>query len=374
MRACDAGTITMNYVDANHAIHAGGDQQRERDINFDVLKIIGLFCVIIAHTDPPEAIFYFQSFDVPLMVIISGALFTYSSRNKINTSWTYIRQRLLRLIVPTWTFLVFFFIVTYLIFSVSGKRYPFSAQQIMDNFALLHGYVWIIRVFMLVAIITPLLLRLRASLSTRLFFMILLTAYLSYESICRLFGHRDDAGVFVLISLGVFYILPYGCLFGLGMSLPRLENRTIGAIVLLFLGVFSALAAYNYYSELPLRLQEYKYPPRLFYIAYAIFVSLSLYLLVERMQIKSRLIIDAVTFISSSSLWIYLWHIFFIYYWNVFIYHFIPAAGNFVITFIAVLLLSMTTTYIQKRIVTKLILETQVGKRYAGALTMQFIK
>lgn len=374
MHACDARTIALKYFDENNAVPAGGDEQRERDINFDMLKIIGLFSVIIAHTDPPEAIFYFQSFDVPLMVIISGALFSYSSRNKVSASWTYIQQRLLRLIVPTWTFLAFFFVATYLVFSASGKRYPFSSQQIIDNFALLHGYVWIIRVFILVAIITPLLLRLRTTVSNWYFFLILATAYLSYEGIYRLFGQWDNSGVFVLISMGVFYILPYGCLFGLGMSLPGLDKRTIGAIVLLFLGVFSVLVAYNYHSEVPLRLQEYKYPPRLFYIAYAIFVSLLFYLLVERMQIKSRLIIDAVTFISSSSIWIYLWHIFFIYYWNVFIYHFIPAAGNFLLTFVAVLLLSIGATYFQKKMVAKFILETRVGKRYAGALTMQFLK
>jgi hypothetical protein len=364
----------MNTIEAKNAIHSGEDRQRERDINFDMLKVIGLFCVIIAHTDPPEAIFYFQSFDVPLMVIISGALFSYSSRNRVKAAWTYIKQRLLRLIVPTWTFLVFFFSATYVVFLAADKKYPFSTQQIVDNFALLHGYVWVIRVFVLMAIITPWLLRLRTSLSERHFFLILMTAYVSYEIIYRLFGNQNNTGVFALVSLGVFYIVPYGCLFGLGMSLPRLEKRTIGAIILLFLGVFSALASYNYYSDLPLRLQQYKYPPRLFYISYAIFVSLSLYLLVERRKIDNKFMIDAITFISSSSLWIYLWHIFFIYYWNVFIYHFIPAAGNFLITFVAVLLLSMIAAYLQKRLVTKLILETQVGKKYAYALTMQFIK
>lgn len=52
----------------------------------------------------------------------------------------------------------------------------------------------------------------------------------------------------------------------------------------------------------------------------------------------------------------------------------IPAADNFLITFGAVVLLSMTAAYIQKRMVRKLILETRVGKRFANALTMQFIK
>src|SRR3990172_205525 len=188
MRASDAKTIAMKYAGADNAFAAGEVQQLERDINFDVLKIIGLFCVIIAHTDPPESVLYFQSFDVTLMVIISGALFSYSSsRTMIAASWTYIKQRLLRLIVPTWTFLVFFFIVTYLVYSASGKQYPFSGRQIMDNFALLHGYVWIIRVFMLVAVISPLLLRMRTSLSNRRYFMLLLTAYLSYEIMYRLF-------------------------------------------------------------------------------------------------------------------------------------------------------------------------------------------
>ena len=364
----------MKDTGAFTALASEEDERRKRDINFDILKVIGLFCVIIAHTDPPEALFYFQSFDVPLMVMISGAVFMYSSRNRIDDSWTYIKKRLLRLIVPTWTFLVFFFIATFVVFSASGKRYPFTVQQIMDNFALLHGYVWIIRVFMLVAVITPLLFRLRTSLSNRRFFMVLLTAYLAYEVIYLLSGQREQSGVFPVIGAVVFYLLPYGCLFGLGMSLTRLESRNIGVLAVLCLGVFSVLLAYKYYAEASLRLQEYKYPPRLFFMAYATGVSLLLYLLVDRIRIASRFIIDAITFISSSSLWIYLWHIFFIYYWNVFVYHFIPAAGNFTITFLAVIVLSISTAYVQKRIVSKLILETRIGQRYAGALTTQFIK
>jgi hypothetical protein len=49
-------------------------------------------------------------------------------------------------------------------------------------------------------------------------------------------------------------------------------------------------------------------------------------------------------------------------------------AGYFLITFVTVVLFSITATYLQESIVVKLILETRVGRRFADTLTTQFIK
>ena len=140
-----------------------GSQLEIRDIRFDVLKVIGLLCIILAHTDPLDFVMYIRSFDVPLMVIISGALFHYSSHKKKYSFWAYVKKRIPRLVAPTWTFLLLFFSATYIIFSVAGKSYPFSMEKIFSSFALLTGigYVWIIRVFILVSVVSLLLLRMR---------------------------------------------------------------------------------------------------------------------------------------------------------------------------------------------------------------------
>jgi fucose 4-O-acetylase-like acetyltransferase len=56
---------------------------QSRDIRFDILKVIGLFCIILAHVSPPSLIFQLRNFDVPLMVMISGSVFYLSSFKKI---------------------------------------------------------------------------------------------------------------------------------------------------------------------------------------------------------------------------------------------------------------------------------------------------
>ena len=40
----------------------------------DFLKLLGLFCIILAHVNPPAIIMQIRNFDVPLMVILSGFL------------------------------------------------------------------------------------------------------------------------------------------------------------------------------------------------------------------------------------------------------------------------------------------------------------
>ena len=47
----------------------------KRLLNIDILKFIGIICIIIAHTNPPKIIFQIRNFDVILMCIISIFLF-----------------------------------------------------------------------------------------------------------------------------------------------------------------------------------------------------------------------------------------------------------------------------------------------------------
>ena len=46
-----------------------------REKKIDVLKFIGLFCIILAHVNPPQIIFQIRNFDVVLMILLSAYLF-----------------------------------------------------------------------------------------------------------------------------------------------------------------------------------------------------------------------------------------------------------------------------------------------------------
>ena len=59
------------------------DNIKKRDYQIDILRAIALFCIICAHVSPPSLLIQFRSFDVPMMVFLSGVVFIPSwKRNK----------------------------------------------------------------------------------------------------------------------------------------------------------------------------------------------------------------------------------------------------------------------------------------------------
>lgn len=90
--------------------------------------------------------------------------------------------------------------------------------------------------------------------------------------------------------------------------------------------------------------QVYKYPPRLYYMSYGIAMSmLASYILESKSSplYQSRLI----RFISASSLWIYLWHIFYLKLVPYFV------GNTWYLVYITVAACSMLTVYLQNLVV-----------------------
>ncbi len=346
-----------------------------RDIRYDILRTIGIFCIILAHTNPPPLIFQLRNFDVPLMVIISGAVFGMTSIKKIYTFYSYLRERILRLLLPTWAFLIFFFVFYFLLYSIKGLDYPFSFKYILYSFVLIGGigYVWIIKVFILAAITGPFLLKINRRINNNLLYFILLSSfYMLYEIS---YFYYKDTNIFLLdffIKNYVFYIFPYGFLFGLGLRLPTLNQKFINIIISIVTVLF-ILLAYFYNSDAFIPTQLFKYPPRMYYLLYAIGISLFLYSLSNHKYIK-YIYSNTTTFISSSSLWIYLWHILFLFAWEYFITFFPQWVNNFILKFICISSLSIMITYIQKLIIYNFILKAKIGETKRNLLNTLFLK
>ena len=49
--------------------------------NIDILRVIGLLCIILAHVKPNDIIFQLRNFDVVLMIMISTYLFIINNKN-----------------------------------------------------------------------------------------------------------------------------------------------------------------------------------------------------------------------------------------------------------------------------------------------------
>ena len=50
------------------------EESKSRSISLDILKTLGILMIIIAHSNAPDLVMQIRSFDVPLLVMISGIL------------------------------------------------------------------------------------------------------------------------------------------------------------------------------------------------------------------------------------------------------------------------------------------------------------
>ena len=125
-----------------------------RDYRVDFLRFCGVCLIILAHCSPPSLIFQARNFDVPMMVLIAGISFGLSFKEQPYLNC--VKSRFKRLLLPVWCFLIIYF-SSCLLFAFPTML-P-STSKIFHTFLLNDGigYVWIIRVFLMVALIAPLI-------------------------------------------------------------------------------------------------------------------------------------------------------------------------------------------------------------------------
>jgi peptidoglycan/LPS O-acetylase OafA/YrhL len=160
-------------------------------------------------------------------------------------------------------------------------------------------------------------------------------------------------GVSEFMNSVVFLLVPYSLLYLYGAKLSELSNRQILAVSGAFLFVFIAMAMYLAHRKGDfVHTQQYKYPPQLYYLAYAMFVLNFIYWACR--NYLSRFHYRWVEWLSANSLWIYLWHIFAIYLWLFFLP---PAKGYLplvVAKFAFLLVFSATATLAQQYLAQRL--------------------
>jgi len=329
-----------------------------------------MLCIILAHVEPPAVLFQIRNFDVPLMVLVAGSAFsaTAESRNRIGYL-DYVARRFIRLVIPTWIFLAIFFTATLIIFMGLNKEYPFPTEKVISSFSLMEGigYVWVIRVFLLVALIAPLTeLANKSSSMSRFTYLSAIFAYVIYE-IMVWYLPRPSLTFFAVLLEDILYLLiPYGCIFFIGTRICFEDRRKLfyfaTASFILFC-VFS-ITVNNMAGSL-VQTQRFKYPPTGYYISYAIFVASSLYLLVGSNFSVFCPFRNYIAFLGRSSMWIYLWHIFLIYIFNWSKYNI-----NFVTKFFVILIICIITVLLQRILLERLV--RNIGNNKSRLLKMIF--
>ena len=345
------------------------------------MRFLGVLVLMLAHAEPPGWLFQLRNFGTPLLIVASAATYAVIYRDKTLHAMQFLKKRLGRLIFPAWYFLTFFFAFFFAAFALLdqpyplNQPYPFDLHHIISSYLFSGGigYVWIFKVYIMLALFTPLALKIKAKIhSNARYFSLLAVAYCLYELALALSTPIIPPSLSGFINRGVFVVVAYALLYLYGMKISELSNRQLVGVSAVSMALFMVIALYLGHGHGGfVHTQMYKYPPQLYYLAYAM-CALNLIYLVCRNYL-GKFHYGWVEWLSANSLWIYLWHIFAFYLWKFFLP---PVAGYLplVATKMAFLLgFSAAATFAQQHLAERMkqlrpSTWTQIKQRYSGGI------
>lgn len=212
----------------------------DRDLRIDYLRFVGLTLIILAHVQPPEVLFNVRCFDVCLMLFVSGLAY---AGHSADFSLRFLAKRALRLVVPVYLFLACYFLMVALLKCV-GIDFGVRAEHVVGSYLLTEGigYVWIIRVFLLVALLTPFLLKIDQSVGSPYMLVALLLAVMLLSEL--LMSHKVGYDI-LLVREYLYYAIGYSVLFVLGLRFKRCTRNAACGIFTILLLLFVVTAAWG---------------------------------------------------------------------------------------------------------------------------------
>lgn len=280
----------------------------EREASIDLMRMLGLALIFLAHAGLPasSAVFQFRTFDVPVMVFVSALAY---SRRDIGNAGRFLLRRTLRLLLPLYVFLLLYFLVSFP-FAARGLAKPWQWTQILRTFALSGqgsiGFVWIFRVFLLMALASPVLVplerRLRHDGAFLAVFVLLLALQTGLAAALRPLHPGWAAEDWLLYPAG------YAAVFFLGLRMRQLTGKralaVTGAVSVLFL--LAAIPVARERGTL-FCFQSFKYPPMPYFLLWGSLASCLLW--TARKFWTPFLDWRWARFAGHHTNWIYLWHI-----------------------------------------------------------------
>lgn len=275
-----------------------------RNSKFDILKSIALICIILAHINPGDYLMQLRNFDVILMIIVSVLLSVKSIELKSFSYKKYLIKRMKRLIVPTWCFLSVYFIFQYFTLGSIDIKSMILSYSLIGGI----GYVWIIRIYIYVAIITPLINKLANIVGVFKYYIIVIGIYLVYEILIKLDYKFSSPYINIIFRASVLDFIGYSLIVFLVIGIKKMRKKEILLNMVIFFGVLCILAMRNDFTYT----QDFKYPLKLYFVSYSMLMSLGIYMLVNKYMCNFKWINKTTNYLSSNSMGIYLWHIIYI--------------------------------------------------------------
>lgn len=283
-----------------------------RNLNIDFMRFIGLLLVILAHVQSPHWLHEIRCFDVPMMLFCSGLT---CKGKSFGNYWSYIWKRTKRLVIPTYIFVIVFYVLFYLETYLKTKTFDFNETDFINtilfrNESLLH-YLWIIKVFLLVMLITPFLVRLADKINSFwVFGLFLITLVLVQQGLVLLLDFIPLKIVRIVYREYFLYLTGYSILFLLGVKIGRINELNNKSIWLSLAFLLMVIVSYVSIYGLPFHLlsQQFKYPPKFWFVLYGAACSVTSWFLIRNQNLNSKLLHFCV-WMGQNTIWLYLWHI-----------------------------------------------------------------
>lgn len=329
--------------------------EKERSFAVDVLKTIGILGIILAHVDPPQWLFDIRVFDVCMLVFASGL--TLKGEAVRTNYFAYLWKRFKRLVLPAWAFIAIYFVFAFILKSIWGQP-NYSYIEYVQSFTFTGGmgYVWIIRVYLLMAAASPVIYKIGCfgGAGVKNTLIVIITLLLLNEFAVYADQHISIGAIRELIQGIILYAISYGVVEVLACGL-RFQSRKNGALICVFLFILFFAAWSLCHFESP---QIAKYPPRALYLLYGMAVSTAVYVICLKWKCRG-LPGKCVEWISKNSLWIYFWHTLPVTLFN---NTDITLYGNAVLKYIAALGFGVIAAAVQNSIRKKLIVVKEKNK------------
>ncbi|MCM1140744.1 MAG: acyltransferase [Muribaculum sp.] len=275
----------------------------QREPYIDFLRSLGLILLIGVHVNAPEWYVPLRSFDVPLMVFVSALCYKSLGGGYLQ----YFVKRFKRIYIPVFVFLTLFSFSLSVCYLVDGKSH-FSISQIVGSYLLLNspsiGYVWIMRVFLMMALLLPLLDWLNSRLNPPQFLLFIIGIIAIQTFVVDAVMMIKNKYIYFALDEIILYAIGYTPIAITGLRLRKLGTSesiwivvTTGVLITVFLSLNGCVFC-------P---QTYKYPPQSLYVLYGVFASSLLWSI--RNHIKHYIDNKVCFYLSKNSMWIYLWHI-----------------------------------------------------------------
>lgn len=259
----------------------------ERNLSIDLLRAIGLLMIILAHVGPCALLFELRAFDVVLMVFVSGL--TFSMKTDFNYV-QYVKNRTLRLIVPTYIFLTVYFVLQY------AFTNQFDVKSIISSYTLINGigYVWIIRIFLLVMIVAPMIYRITTKLSIKQLLLLYALIFIAADLLVAFYANMPSPiqRFFTLVAIP---LMGYSVTYSIAIKVKEHNDAIRVLLPTLLMFLIAAVAIYAMQGN-PLQIYPFKSPPRSVYLLYGVTISIMLYLLINRIEKQGRLSLCRIAF------------------------------------------------------------------------------